>query len=363
MSLSAQTVTSLGRALRVLLSPLDHPRPAAWLAASLAELRPLLAADATSGLLAGDDGPEFHRGDVDSAAVDAYARHYHRCDDGFGVRRRHLGLEVWTTDAVWERGRLHASEYWNDYKVPHRLYDALGVSVEDGTGTTPTLFFYRAHPTRQFGERETALAAAVHPAFRAALRTIAVAGASAARLAEVLDALAGGVCVFDLNGRVLHQNSAATRLFAGSVAGERLRQESTRAAHAAAGLTRRQNGQVPCEGAAREFETGGRRYRVAATCVHRHDFGSQPVVVVCVERAGREVPPPALLAARFGLTKRETDVTHLLMQGRSNADIAAALGVSEHTARHHTERVMVKLGVHSRAQVGPALLGHAALAD
>jgi DNA-binding CsgD family transcriptional regulator len=51
------------------------------------------------------------------------------------------------------------------------------------------------------------------------------------------------------------------------------------------------------------------------------------------------------------------------MQGRSNASIATTLGVSEHTARHHTERVMVKLGVRSRAQVAPTLLERVRMAD
>ena len=59
----------------------------------------------------------------------------------------------------------------------------------------------------------------------------------------------------------------------------------------------------------------------------------------------------AVLADRYPLTGRETEVAHLLLLGRSNAAVAAALGISESTARHHTERVLVKLGVSSRAEV------------
>jgi non-specific serine/threonine protein kinase len=59
----------------------------------------------------------------------------------------------------------------------------------------------------------------------------------------------------------------------------------------------------------------------------------------------------AVLADRYPLTGRETDVARLLLLGRSNAAVAAALGISESTARHHTERVLVKLGVSSRAEV------------
>ena len=63
------------------------------------------------------------------------------------------------------------------------------------------------------------------------------------------------------------------------------------------------------------------------------------------------------LRQRYRLTGREVDVLQLLLLGRSNAAIADALRVSEHTARHHTERVLRKVHVHSRAQLAPAIDG------
>jgi DNA-binding CsgD family transcriptional regulator len=50
-------------------------------------------------------------------------------------------------------------------------------------------------------------------------------------------------------------------------------------------------------------------------------------------------------------------VAAMLAQGRSNSAIAAALRISTHTARHHTQRVLAKLGVHSRAQAGAKVRG------
>jgi DNA-binding NarL/FixJ family response regulator len=58
------------------------------------------------------------------------------------------------------------------------------------------------------------------------------------------------------------------------------------------------------------------------------------------------------LAARFGLTRREVEVARLLAQGRSNETIARELNISAHTARHHTQRVLSKLEVHSRGEAG-----------
>ena len=65
-----------------------------------------------------------------------------------------------------------------------------------------------------------------------------------------------------------------------------------------------------------------------------------------------ELPRAAHLQLEYGLTTREVQVAMLLAEGRSNEDVAAALGVSSHTARHHTQHVLAKLGVHSRAQAG-----------
>jgi DNA-binding NarL/FixJ family response regulator len=61
------------------------------------------------------------------------------------------------------------------------------------------------------------------------------------------------------------------------------------------------------------------------------------------------------LTRRFGLTRRESQVAKLLAEGRSNQAIARELKISSHTARHHTQRVLSKLEVHSRAAAGAKL--------
>jgi DNA-binding NarL/FixJ family response regulator len=57
----------------------------------------------------------------------------------------------------------------------------------------------------------------------------------------------------------------------------------------------------------------------------------------------------------YGLTRRELEVALLLAQGCSNVTVARRLNISPHTARHHTQRVLDKLGVHSRAAAGARL--------
>ena len=51
-----------------------------------------------------------------------------------------------------------------------------------------------------------------------------------------------------------------------------------------------------------------------------------------------------------GLTARQLDVLALLVDGLSNADIAARLVISRKTADHHVSAILTKLGVGSRRE-------------
>lgn len=64
------------------------------------------------------------------------------------------------------------------------------------------------------------------------------------------------------------------------------------------------------------------------------------------EAAGESAPKPQL---PFGLSERELEVLGLLARGKSNKDIAQALGISPKTAGHHVQHIFEKLGVSTRA--------------
>ncbi|WP_460345928.1 ATP-binding protein [Actinoallomurus acanthiterrae] len=56
------------------------------------------------------------------------------------------------------------------------------------------------------------------------------------------------------------------------------------------------------------------------------------------------------------LTRRETEVARLIAKGLSNRQIATALVVAERTAEGHVERILHKLGFHSRTQIAAWLI-------
>jgi non-specific serine/threonine protein kinase len=63
-----------------------------------------------------------------------------------------------------------------------------------------------------------------------------------------------------------------------------------------------------------------------------------------------DLPAPPARSAGL-LTSRELEVARLVAQGKTNRQVADALVVTEKTAANHTQRVLDKLGIHSRAQL------------
>ncbi len=65
----------------------------------------------------------------------------------------------------------------------------------------------------------------------------------------------------------------------------------------------------------------------------------------------RVAKPPAPSPAAGSLTARELEVLALVAQGKHNSEIAAALVISEKTAKMHISNILGKLGLEDRTQL------------
>jgi len=183
---------------------------------------------------------------------------------------------------------------------------------------------------------------------------------------ESLDAVDVGLAFYDGDARLIHSNRLMTRAVEDGVAGSEIEKElralvlgHARDVEGGAAEGAEPAGAAPSrevrELAVLDVTGTGRRFRVRLSYVGMDLFGHGPSYLVSLRpHAGA---PDAVLMERFGLTSREVRVARMLGHGCSNARIARELGISPHTARHHTEKVLAKLGARSRSQVAPLLAG------
>ena len=167
-------------------------------------------------------------------------------------------------------------------------------------------------------------------------------------LATLLDLIGEAIAIYTSRGMAVCENRALMVLAGADQSTGDLRQ-------ALAQLSREAR---PGQNVLRQVSIGGR-----SLCV---DVAMLPSDVLWPEgsRLLRVMPltlrelDPMRVAAAFGLTPRQAEVAVLLAQGMGNRAIASSLGISPHTGRRHTEQVLARLGVSSRARVACLLGGH-----
>jgi DNA-binding CsgD family transcriptional regulator len=175
-------------------------------------------------------------------------------------------------------------------------------------------------------------------------------GIPLAPLAGVLDNIDQGIVLLASDSYPCFTNSAAERILSADAERGDIAREMRSVSRAA--LTDRRGQAAEVEVATREG-----RYRMRARIlVERIREIRTRAVLVTIERAAAHLPSRPCLMQRFGMTAREADVALLLARGKRNTAIAEELMISTHTARHHTESVLSKLSLHTRAEVSRAIV-------
>ena len=158
------------------------------------------------------------------------------------------------------------------------------------------------------------------------------------RSCQLLDASGATCAVFTLSGHLLHRTPPFERVLRREPRRCDLIERARRLALSLA--TGIKDPEAPAA-----FVGVRGRYTLTSTRVH----DPEPIALVSVTLpASPGVPREDEVRALFGLTRRQAEVAVLLADRHSNREIAAALGISEHTARHHVGSVLATLGVTRR---------------
>ncbi len=144
---------------------------------------------------------------------------------------------------------------------------------------------------------------------------------------------AEALMLLSTEGTVLRASAAAQRLLSSS---PELREQLQR--------------MVRAHAESHEVNVGVRKYRARVTRIEAGLLGTGESVLVQLQSPADGQRDVDLLRNRFLLTPREAEVAQLILQRRSNLEIAEQLEISRHTARHHVQSILLKLGVNSRTK-------------
>jgi DNA-binding CsgD family transcriptional regulator/PAS domain-containing protein len=366
LTLSADDVGRVSAALQMLLTPLEHPSVEDWGRASMSVVQELLGADQWlfGGALPGGQPLVAVPSDPSAAAaLRDYMDYYHELDTFITERRLELRMEVFTVHCLMTPGEIARDELYQDWAVPNHFCDALGMSVTVPENLTyPVLAnFYHdndAHPG--WDERGKGIMYLLLPAFKSSVHTIRQLQVRRADLFHLVDRLPGGLLLFDLSGRLIHRNPSASEILGAELGPDRARLESEarQIALSVSSLLHRpqkaQRATMPVN-PYRQVRGSKAEYRLAGSVLREALLEPVPLAAVTLERVTREPLSDHALRTRYNLTPREIQVARLLAEGKSDAEVAATLGVTRHTASRHAEHLRAKLRVRSRAAVGATI--------
>lgn len=366
LKLTSAELELLYGAMELLTSPLNFGSADDWRLAVNRQTKRLVGADTAGFLLPVSEGLMLYSEEHDPAELARYPDFPPPpLVDGTRLWEHMVSAEVVTLSTSYGRdyGLYLNSEYYQEYAGANGAHDTLAATVSLG-GTDirglASLHFWHDRPDGVlFGERERSILRLLTPALRAGAEAYSLWGQERRALEGVLDEMRQAVMICDPAGRPVHQTQGLDRLLQQDPEGPVLRSEMLAAASIAARGRRSEAGReigTVCAAPFIRVRTAKAPYQLTTTFYGGPSAGTQGLILIALERCTPAPRSDESLREEFALTPAECRVARLIGEGRSNAEIAQQLFISPHTARRHTERVMIKLRVRSRAEVGPKLL-------
>lgn len=357
MELSASTLRQIQDAQRALLAPLGQESIDEWLQLVTTSVQRVMDADHAYALLPDADALRMAASDMDAGFCDGIRDSIAGIEEGaflfddpmplqMHLYRRRGGPGVYHELDMFDRPTIEASPLFQELFFPFGIRYAVGVSVPLAEGEAMICVGFESADADGYARAAKKRLALLVPALESAVRQHRRFGRARTDFSRLIDRLATPVAFLGPEREDEYCNRPLRRLLSTEPEAEKLR-SAIRSVVPSAG------DDIPAGGSvSRIVDCAGGQYRLR--------LGRPPRPVgrgwlVLVDRLS-VYPSPATLEASWGLTPREAEVALLLAEGLSNRDLAEALTISPHTARHHVQSVLDKLQARSRSAVSHILL-------
>jgi DNA-binding CsgD family transcriptional regulator len=269
---------------------------------------------------------------------------------------------------------VQRSEFYADFLRPNgNLLHSIVASVDRRGPNHSIVALTRPASAGAFDSRAHRVLSQLMPHFQRALalqRNLAEVRATADWHAEVVDRLPVGIAMISATGRVIEVNRRARELLAqadgltwedgylsAQLSGESrtLHALIRSAAQTGAGKSAHPGGPISVS------RPSGRPSFKLLVCPYRpsphwRGFEAPSATVFITDPEQRLAQSAERLVARYGLTFAEAGLAMRLIQGESIAEAAAALNITEHTARTHLKRAFAKTGTTRQPELVRQLL-------
>lgn len=261
---------------------------------------------------------------------------------------------------------METNRYFLEFAQPKGIYDSIAFAAARTPGMIGGLSFNRRGTTTPFGDIDVEHLRLIAPHVRRAITISDLFGlktVEAATFGSVLDGFAFGIILVDRDLAIVHANTKGRAMLD---AREPVRSEKGRLALAErttqAALERAVHSAA--EGAS---ALGGRGIGIPASgkdkpaVVHvlplrhgeiRRGVGARAVAALFVAPASLPARLPAdAIAAIYDLTPAETNILELLVAGKTQGEIADALGIAPSTVKSHILHLFEKTGSRRQADL------------
>ncbi len=301
--------------------------------------------------------------DMPEHLVRVYREHFWRVDLWrLAMERMRIPIgRAFAGHAIVPYATLLQSEMYNDALRGYGIFETCGGQIFAQGNAGGGISLMRARGRRFYGAREVARLGTVLPHMARAMNLrLRLEGLRSQRDAfgDFIESLAGGALLVRRDGRVSHATTKARILLDDPAGPLRLKSGRLHARHAAADrqvqrLFANGNADVPWPSDGTAIDLPPRHWlRVIATARAAGLLSlAHAAYVLVVEKSRPAEASAEAAAARYGLTRAETELLCALVAGRSLAEAARLLSRSYNTVRNQLQSLLAKSHAHRQSEL------------